>query len=85
MDGISAKLSIPYSISAVIEESQNYYMHGNIRPSEEYTEDYEIETTFEDQVISTKGKYLRNNITIKKVPVSTVGNDSGGYTLNIGG
>ncbi len=85
MDGISAKLLTPYSISAVIEESQNYYINGNVKPSEEYSEDYEIETSFEDQVISTKGKYLRNNITIKKVPVSTVGNDSGGYTLNIGG
>lgn len=85
MDGVKADMTTPYSISAVIEEAQNYYINGVVKPSEEYSDTYEVESSFEDYTISTKGKFLRDNVVVKKVPVSTAGNDAGGYTLNIGG
>ena len=85
MDGVKANMTTPYSISAVIEEAQNYYINGIVKPSEEYYDSYEVESDFEDRTISTKGKFLREDIVIKKVPVSTAGNNAGGYTLNIGG
>jgi hypothetical protein len=85
MDGVKANMSTPFSIHATIEEAQLYYIHGVVKPSEEYYDSYEVESDFEDHTISTKGKFLRDDIVVKKVPVSTVGNIAGGYTLNIGG
>jgi len=85
MDGVKADMSTPYSITATIEEAQLYYINGVVKPSEEYYDSYEVESKFEDVTISTKGKFLRNDIVVKKIAVSTAGNDAGGYTLNIGG
>lgn len=85
MDGINAGLSTMYSISATISDAQEYYMHGVVKPSEEYTEEYEVTNSFDDVVIPTKNKYLTDDIIIKKIPVSTTANTSGGYTLNVGG
>ena len=84
MIGVKTELS-PLYITATIEEAQNYYINGIVKPSESYSDTYEVSSSFDDVKISTKNKYLTDDIIIKKVPVSTVGNDSGGYTLNIGG
>lgn len=85
MGGVTTNMSTPFSIRATIEEAQLYYIHGVVKPSEEYYDSYEVESGFEDYTISTKGKFLRDNVVVKKVPVLTAGNDAGGYTLNIGG
>ena len=84
--GITAKLSASYSISATVSEVQEYYLHGVVRASEEYDNTYEVTNSFDDDIIvPTKNKYLTDDIVIKKVPVSTTANESGGYTLNVGG
>ena len=85
MSDISVSMTTPYSIHAVISEFQDYYIKGTVKPTERYSESYEYETSFEDQIIPTRNKFLLDDIVVKKIPVHTAGNDAGGYTLNIGG
>ena len=65
-----------------------FEMSGAVEPSpvqEVYEEDYEIDISMTDDIVlPTKGKVMNDNIVVKKVPVTEVSNESGGYTLTIG-
>lgn len=50
----------------------------------EYEGDYEVTPTFEDIVLLTQDKRMTDNLTVKEIPVHTVSNLSGGYTITIG-
>ncbi len=46
---------------------------------------YTITPKLEPQIMATKNKMMQNNVTIEKIPVSTVSNSAGGNTVIIGG
>ncbi len=53
---------------------------------DQYEGEYEITPKArEDTYLMTRNKLLLNNITIEKIPVYTVSNDTGGLTFTIGG
>lgn len=80
---ISAKLNLSNSLSARISDRNQ--MSATIHDDDLYDSNYDIEMGFDDIVMNTKNKFLTDDIVIKKVPISTTSNESGGYTLNIGG
>lgn len=84
MSDVNASMSTPYSINAIIDELQDYYIKGTVKPTDGYSESYTYNASFEDQIIPTKNKFLVNDITINKISMHTASNDAGGYTLNIG-
>ena len=49
-----------------------------------YTDSYVAISGFDDVVLSTKNKFLEDDIKINKMNVSETSNPSGGYTLYIG-
>lgn len=51
---------------------------------ETYDGDYEFTSTFTRQTYHTRDKVMTNNININIIPVYSVGNTSGGYTVTIG-
>jgi hypothetical protein len=67
---------------------ETFEMDGTVEPTpvqEIYNEDYEIDISLTDDIIlPTKGKVMNDDIVVKKVPVTEVSNESGGYTLTIG-
>lgn len=52
--------------------------------TEEYKGSYEVIPKFEEQIIPTASKVMRNDMKIKEIPVVTVSNSSGGNTKIIG-
>ena len=51
---------------------------------ETYTGIYEVTPKVFAQQLETKEKHLDKNVQIEAIPYYEVGNQSGGYTLNIG-
>lgn len=52
---------------------------------DEYKGSYEVTPRLEEQTLSTAHKVMRNDVKIKKIPITTVSNTSGGNTVIIGG
>lgn len=50
-----------------------------------YDGDYEVTPKFQSQVLSTKGKSLVDDVSVKAISVSRTSNPSGGTTVYIGG
>ena len=48
-----------------------------------YEGSYAATPTNEQQILNTRGKYLTDNLTVEKVPISQVSNPSGGNTVYI--
>ena len=67
---------------------ERFEMDGMVEPTpvqESYNKDYEIDISLTDDIVlPTKGKVMNDDIVVKKVPVTEVSNESGGYTLTIG-
>lgn len=80
---LSASLSKVNSISARLSNLNQ--ISATIHDDDIYDASYDIEVGFDDIVMNTKNKFMTDDIVIKKIPVSIASNDSGGYTLNIGG
>lgn len=80
---LSASLSGIKSIS--VRLSNLNQISATIHDDDIYNANYDAEAGFDDVVMSTKNKFMTDNIVIKKILVSTTSNDSGGYTLNVGG
>ena len=73
------------TISAIVFKRDDLFIDGTVSPSEEYSGDYEIQSLLDKDVIArTKNKYLRDDITVKKVGYSETSNESGGSTIYIG-
>ena len=53
--------------------------------AEVYKGDYTVTPAVSDQLLLTKEKMLKDNMTFKGVPKQIVDNPSGGKTVNIGG
>ena len=51
----------------------------------EYRGDYEVTPTLDTQTMETAGKLMREDMTIKPIPLARVSNNSGGTTVIIGG
>lgn len=49
-----------------------------------YEGDYEVIPMFTDQVLTTQNKTMKEDFTIKEIPVAEVSNPAGGLTLTIG-
>lgn len=59
---------------------------ADVNSIEKYTGNYIVVPDIdEEQKLSTKGKLLTENVTVKKIPVWTFENNSGGNTVVIGG
>lgn len=50
-----------------------------------YAGSYTVNPTFLDQTLGTAGLIMREDMTIKKIPIAEVSNNSGGVTVIIGG
>lgn len=50
-----------------------------------YEGDYSVTPSLEEQTLPTNQKFMNADITIKKIPITTVSNSSGGNTVIIGG
>lgn len=50
-----------------------------------YTDAYEVTPTMEEQVLQTRMKTMRNDVTVHAIPYTKTTNPSGGYTAIIGG
>lgn len=74
--GITKELIFPTEFIAEIETlSQDYSMwDGN----------YIVTPSIFSQSLNTKGKVMRENVTINEIPYSEVSNTSGGNTVHIG-
>lgn len=53
--------------------------------AEEYNGSYEVTPKLEEQTLQTAKKVMREDVTIKEIPIFTVTNSSGGNTIIIGG
>ena len=51
----------------------------------EYEGTYDVTPRVEEQTLPTAKKFLQKDVTIKKIPITTVSNSSGGNTIIIGG
>lgn len=51
----------------------------------EYAGPYEVAPTLDAQTLETSGFLMRENMTIKEIPIYEVSNNSGGTTVIIGG
>ena len=58
---------------------------GGQEPVEEYTGEYEVEPSFDDQILETSGKKMLDDLKVNRIAVSSVGNLAGGNTVYIGG
>ena len=50
-----------------------------------YTGSYEATPTMSEQVLPTRSKTMRDDVTVHAIPVTQTTNPSGGYTAIIGG
>jgi hypothetical protein len=50
-----------------------------------YEESYEVTPTMEEQVLQTRSKTMRDDVTVHSIPYTKTSNPSGGYTAIIGG
>lgn len=48
-----------------------------------YTGDYSVTPTLEGETLETKGKYMREDVTVQPIPVHRTTNAAGGYTVYI--
>jgi hypothetical protein len=51
---------------------------------EPYVGEYEVTPRLIEQTLLTKNKIMREDMVIKTIPITTVGNNSGGNTVIIG-
>lgn len=52
---------------------------------EDYEGSYVIVPSFSEQVMDVQDKHMTSDVTIESIPYSEVSNESGGFTINIGG
>ena len=69
-------------INTTTEPSEDEYYHGESGSDEE---DYKVNPTFSDQVLPTRGKRMKMDLTVSAVPYTEVSNGSGGRTVTIMG
>lgn len=50
-----------------------------------YEGDYQVRPTWFNQILTTRGKRMTDDVLIYDIPLSETSNDAGGLTLNIGG
>ena len=80
---ITAKAIITGRIDASASLGQTVIQYiGEANP---YTGDYTVDPDFDGQVLQTRQKYMRDNVTITPIQVESVSNPTGGRTVYIGG
>lgn len=52
---------------------------------DEYEGPYIVDPTFEQQMLATRNKTMRDDVTVHRIDVSSVENPAGGNTVYIGG
>lgn len=50
-----------------------------------YEGSYEVTPSFDEQVLATRSKTMRDDVTVHEIPVHRVSNPAGGVTVSIGG
>ena len=68
-------------INTTPEPSEDDYYHGETGTED----DYKVNPSFSDQVLPTRGKRMKEDLTISAVPYIAVDNGSGGRTVTIMG
>lgn len=74
-------LSVPeceYRLSAI--QAQPVYTGGD-----EYSGPYQIAPKFTEETLATKGKLMKEDVTVSPINIARVTNPSGGTTVYIGG
>lgn len=67
-----------YQLSAI--QAQLVYTGG-----EKYDGEYQVTPKFTEEILETKDKLMKENVTISPIGVARVSNPSGGTTVYIGG
>lgn len=55
-----------------------------VTEGEDYTGDYTVIPALEQQSLKTKNKVMRDDVTVKAIPLYRVSNSAGGMTISIG-
>lgn len=50
-----------------------------------YDGEYEVNPTFEDQILQTSGTFMQEDVVVEQILVREVSNNAGGITVIIGG
>jgi len=58
---------------------------GGRTPVQEYSGEYVVDPKFSEQILETKDKKMRDDVTVNPIMVSRTTNLSGGTTVYIGG
>ena len=87
MISISYKLMLTGKVST----KGAFSLSGNVlcstvgKNARQYTGEYTVIPRTYEQSLKTAGYALSENVTVERIPYSTVSNPQGGYTINIGG
>lgn len=82
---ISTKLPVSFSTDDVF--TVDFGEVSELSPADlpSYAGSYQVNPSFLDQMLETAGLMMRENMTIKQIPIAEVSNNSGGVTVIIGG
>lgn len=72
--------SCPEEYVLIVEPAVTVNVGGDI-----YTGEYTVNPDFSGKTLETKGKTMDEDVTVKPIEVTRVGNPSGGTTVYIGG
>jgi len=61
-----------------------YRVIDHVEPINEYDGSYEVTPSLNNQVLETQDRKMREDLTVKKIPISTTSNPYGGQTVLIG-
>lgn len=75
--------SKPKELAGKIPGSLEFHYSEVAAP--EYTGPYEVTPNLNAQTLETAGQLMREDVTIKPIPIYEVSNNSGGTTVIIGG
>ena len=89
MNNIVATLSGVSQIKGTLSPVALPVMSGKVYPTQTlnvYDEDYEVQGSLTENItLPTGNKIMKDDLTILKVGMTEVSNESGGYTICIGG
>ena len=77
MTNLNNQLTVDFSVVDIVA-IQDYIKHHT------YNGTYDVKSSFDDNVLPTKDKFMNDDVTIHKIEQYETSNESGGYTLYIG-
>lgn len=84
---LSVKNEVTYHLSASSPKYQLSAIQAQLvyTDEEKYDGEYQVTPKFTEEILETKDKLMKENVTISPISVARVSNPSGGTTVYIGG